>query len=65
MRNHSSIPISKRMSHEFSKIRTLFVSDPLCSICTKPVPLDTAKTDEGGRAIHEECYLQKLQSKAS
>jgi hypothetical protein len=31
-----------------------------CSICDKPVPLETAKTDEVGRAAHDECYLLKL-----
>ena len=31
-----------------------------CSICQKPVTLETAKTDEVGQAVHEECYLLKL-----
>ncbi len=31
-----------------------------CSICDKPVTLETAKTDEVGRAAHDECYLLKL-----
>ena len=35
-------------------------SNPLCCICNKPVPLETSKTDEHGRAIHGECYLLKL-----
>jgi hypothetical protein len=30
---------------------------PLCPVCNKPVPLETAKTDGDGRAVHEECYL--------
>ena len=34
--------------------------NPLCCICNKPVPLETSKTDEHGSAIHEECYLLKL-----
>jgi hypothetical protein len=33
---------------------------PICSICHKPVPLNDAKTDEDGSAIHEACYLVKL-----
>jgi hypothetical protein len=33
---------------------------PMCSICNTPVPLETAKTDESGAAIHEECYLLKV-----
>jgi hypothetical protein len=31
-----------------------------CPICQLPVPLETAKTDEKGRAIHEQCYVLKL-----
>lgn len=31
-----------------------------CSICHKPVALETAKTDERGQALHEECYLLNL-----
>jgi hypothetical protein len=33
---------------------------PFCSICDKPVPLETSKTDEGGKAVHEECYVLKV-----
>jgi hypothetical protein len=29
----------------------------LCPICDKPVKLETAKTDEDGHVIHEECYF--------
>jgi len=31
-----------------------------CPICDLPVPLETAKTDEWGRAIHEDCYVLKM-----
>lgn len=31
-----------------------------CSICHKPVALEIAKTDDTGRAVHEECYVLKL-----
>ena len=30
---------------------------PLCPVCNKPVPLETAMTDGDGCAVHEECYL--------
>jgi hypothetical protein len=30
-----------------------------CSICNKPVDLETAKTDENGKTVHEECYVFK------
>lgn len=33
---------------------------PACAICGKPVPLETAKGDEGGRSVHEQCYVLKL-----
>lgn len=32
----------------------------LCLVCNEPVSLETAKTDESGQAIHEECYLVNL-----
>jgi hypothetical protein len=28
----------------------------LCWVCNKPVELETAKTDDRGRVVHEECY---------
>jgi hypothetical protein len=33
---------------------------PLCCICRLPVPINEAKTDEGGDAVHEDCYVSKL-----
>jgi hypothetical protein len=33
---------------------------PICSICNLPVSLNSAKTDEDGNAVHEDCYLIKL-----
>lgn len=35
-------------------------SSPLeikCAICGKPVDLQTAKTNEIGKAVHDECYV--------
>jgi hypothetical protein len=32
----------------------------LCQICGKPVAVETSKTDENGRAIHEDCYVLKV-----
>lgn len=34
-----------------------------CSICEQPVSLESAKTDEYGRTIHEECYALKMKLK--
>lgn len=28
-----------------------------CSICNQPVDLETAKTDDKGKAVHAECYV--------
>jgi hypothetical protein len=36
---------------------------PTCIICTKPVNLENSKADEWGNAVHEECYLLKIQLK--
>jgi len=33
---------------------------PLCSFCSKPVEVETAKTDKNGKAIHEHCYFLKM-----
>jgi len=34
-----------------------------CSICHKPVMLETTKVDEHGKAVHEECYISALTGK--
>lgn len=36
-----------------------------CAICSQPVPLETAKTDGYGKAIHEECFLASLRGKTA
>ena len=36
------------------------VPAPICAVCHQPVPLNDAKADEDGKAVHEECYLVKL-----
>jgi hypothetical protein len=33
---------------------------PTCSICQRPVEVESSKTDENGKAIHEDCYVSKL-----
>jgi len=37
-----------------------FILSITCSICHKPVKLETTTTDEQGKAIHEECYVQAV-----
>lgn len=29
----------------------------VCSLCAKPIELETANTDERGQAVHEDCYV--------
>jgi hypothetical protein len=41
------------------------IPSPLCSICDKPVPLETCKTNEAGKAVHGECYVLKLKQAAT
>ncbi len=31
-----------------------------CSMCHKVVPIEVAKTDGEGRAVHEDCYVVSL-----
>ena len=38
---------------------------PICSLCNEPVELETAKTDENGSAVHEECYTLKMQPESA
>jgi hypothetical protein len=37
-------------------------SYPICPICALPVAIETSKTDENGRAVHEECYVLKIKA---
>jgi hypothetical protein len=36
-----------------------------CRICSKPIPVESAKTDGEGQAIHEECYILSLTQKSA
>jgi hypothetical protein len=42
---------------------TLPARPVLCVLCDQPVKLETSKTDEDGRAVHDECYFAKLSGK--
>jgi hypothetical protein len=35
-----------------------------CSFCNEPVEIKTGKTDDNGKAIHEECYAARMRLKA-
>ncbi|MGA7924538.1 MAG: hypothetical protein WCA20_00925 [Candidatus Sulfotelmatobacter sp.] len=51
----------------FKQRRPQLVQDaphlPRCSLCDKPVLLETSKTDENAKAVHEECYVLKMRLK--
>jgi hypothetical protein len=41
-------------------------SEISCALCSKPVNLGTDLcADENGKAVHEECYVQRITSSAS
>jgi hypothetical protein len=46
-----------RVSQDAAKAQTM------CPLCGEPVSLERCKTDEDGRAIHEDCYVRKVCSK--
>ena len=58
-----------RMNPSLHKTRAVPILNrpalPACPICNKEVQLETAKTDEVGRAMHEECYLLRLNLRRS
>jgi hypothetical protein len=33
---------------------------PSCSLCHESVELTTAKVDENGKPVHDECYVQSI-----
>ena len=33
---------------------------PTCALCNNPIKLEKCKTDECGKAVHEECYIRKV-----
>jgi hypothetical protein len=34
--------------------------DPICHLCNQPVPIEAARTDENGNAVHEGCYVAQI-----
>jgi len=50
-------PVHRPRHKVFSSVVKQLV---LCRICGKPVPLETAKTDEWGKAVHEDCYVLRI-----
>jgi hypothetical protein len=37
---------------------------PHCALCNERVEIETAKTDENGEAVHEDCYVRLVRLKA-
>lgn len=58
-----------RMNPSFHKTRAVPIPKgpalPACPICNKEVQLETAKRDEVGRAMHDECYFLRLNLRRS
>lgn len=38
---------------------------PSCAVCNEAVNLEESKTDEHGRAVHEDCYVSTVMLKQS
>ena len=36
-----------------------------CCICAGPIAVEASMTDEHGKAVHEDCYVRKMISKAA
>jgi hypothetical protein len=51
---------SERFKQGFPRLVPDAPALPRCSLCDKPVPLETSKTDEYGKAVHDECYALKM-----
>ena len=45
------------------EFRQAILYAPFCPVCHRPIALEDAKTDEQGKAIHEQCYFLALKSK--
>src|SRR5215471_14908046 len=45
-------PISRQSRHDGLR----------CPVCHQPVSLESSKTDEKGRAVHEECYVARIRT---
>jgi hypothetical protein len=37
--------------------------DHLCHLCGQAVPLESAKTDDDGKVVHEKCYVLRIVSR--
>ena len=62
--SHCSLSSSQGgSSMSFSVLHRLKEPTTRCSICGWSVTLELSKTDEGGKAVHESCYVRRTLSK--
>jgi hypothetical protein len=63
------VDLPKEQAFAMSPLNRIFrqphVGHPKCPVCNESVTLETCKTDENGKATHEECYVEKICSKTS
>ena len=52
-----------RLMSLFSRIFRSKTPTLLCAICSRPVPVETSKTDSDGKPVHEDCYFEKIKLK--
>jgi len=60
MRHNLQPPVQKTSNAHPGPIPKRQESVLVCWLCNKRVPVETAKTDENGAAMHEDCYLLRL-----
>jgi hypothetical protein len=58
------LQINKKARVRKDRDRQVFVS-PNCSVCERPVQLETSRVDELGKAVHEECYVLKVKQRTA
>lgn len=59
--NFERIPVelAKRIADQERERATAFAS---CVLCGDPIELEYCKTDEYGKAVHQNCYVSSLKS---
>jgi len=61
IRGPEAIPMNTSLPKAALPEQNQHADVPLCRLCGKPVPSETAKTNADGQAIHESCYRLKVQ----
>ena len=50
------MPSISRFVPRVQRVRHVGPQFPICPICNEPVEIETVRTDENGKTIHDECY---------